>query len=346
MDSSPPPPITSQQPIQDLLLVQVLLDLDVLILEWKGDRLLEIIGDAPAWVAQSLEFSCLPGEYFSAESFSPFLDNFLLDAKAFWQESRMQSLRSGDLPEWVEQAFEFDCPREEAFATETFSPFLENFLLNTKALWSEKHVRSLSSGIWSETRFSGSEIHLEAIALSLEGQQIILVESSELMGSEKFQWLQIAREEQLKFIAERKGWANKQIASTEIDTLNTLKVKIESRFFMFEPGLTELRTSYMAHLYDQAHDIKALSQAASLIGKVAYITIRGFGDRGGGASHNLWLAQGRADSLKRALVKYDIGAACLDVKGPNRPQEERYLDHQSQETQATFYVEWKEGGRR
>jgi len=192
MDSSLP-----LKPFQNELLGKVLFALKILALEWKGERRLQVMGDLPDWVEQEFEFVCLPGETFSAEAFSPFLDNFLVDAQDFWKNN---------------------------------------------------HGESLRSGMWSETRFSGHEIHLEAIALSLDTlsvdvdsplenrQKIILIESSELIGSEKFQWLQIARQKQLSFIAERKVAEAKVLNATFYDSLTQLPnrsfflAKLESFF--------------------------------------------------------------------------------------------------------------------
>lgn len=128
----------------------------------------------------------------------------------------------GEAPDWVEQEFEFVCPSQGFFSADVFSPFLANFLVDAKDFWKESSTQAFCSGIWSEPRFSGREIHLEAIALSLEGRQLILIRSVELDSSEKFKWLQTARQEQLNIISERKVIEAKILEATFYDSLTDL----------------------------------------------------------------------------------------------------------------------------
>ena len=71
----------------------------ILSLEWKEESTLQIIGSAPDWAKNEFEcFSHLSdarGGVVLAESFSPFLENFIYDAQDFWQKHSSQLLRSG-----------------------------------------------------------------------------------------------------------------------------------------------------------------------------------------------------------------------------------------------------------
>ncbi len=126
------------------------------------------------------------------------------------------------MPPWVEQEFAYLCSETEAFQAESFSPFLSNFLIDAETFWSEESLEVLRSGVWTETGSSGKEINLEAIALYLDERKIILVESSELVISEKFKWLQAAREEQLNLVSRKKETENRLFNATFYDALTGL----------------------------------------------------------------------------------------------------------------------------
>jgi len=85
--------------MENSLLGKILAALKILSLEWKEERALKIIGSAPDWAKDEFEcFSHLSGtnnDRVLAESFSPFLENFIYDAQDFWQERSSQLLRSG-----------------------------------------------------------------------------------------------------------------------------------------------------------------------------------------------------------------------------------------------------------
>lgn len=115
----------------------------------------------------------------------------------------------GELPEWITQEFicqdvDSQTPDSKTFDAAAFSSFLSNFIVDAEAFWAQRADQLLRSGVWTETGTSGRDIHLEAIALFLEGRKIILIQSSELSNSEKFQWLQAAREAQLNIVSQQK----------------------------------------------------------------------------------------------------------------------------------------------
>lgn len=81
-----------------LLLSKVLSTLEILSLEWHASNQLSVVGELPQWAQQ--EFDCfeaitVANRYIEPDRFSPFLENFLIDAKAFWQAQSNGILKSG-----------------------------------------------------------------------------------------------------------------------------------------------------------------------------------------------------------------------------------------------------------
>lgn len=101
---------------------------------------------------------------------------------------------SGKSPEWLRSLW----PEVKAPATQLpidrASPFLENFLVDAGACWSaggEKHTRS---GAWIEQTADGTELSLEATALTAGGQAVLLLERLGEVFEAKRSMLQKARE--------------------------------------------------------------------------------------------------------------------------------------------------------
>ena len=128
----------------------------------------------------------------------------------------------GRLPEWASQNFECLQQHQEQVPAEQVSPFLENFLYDAQAAWQEQNAPYVRSGAWSETGALGEEITLEAVALSIESRSILLVEPLDVDRSEKFHWLQTARQKQLNLIEERRATASQIQKATSYDTLTGL----------------------------------------------------------------------------------------------------------------------------
>ena len=132
----------------------------------------------------------------------------------------------GELPQWLLDNFEIDPEVSQAesgtFAAESVSSFISNFIIDAETIWYEPTEAILRSGVWTETGASGQEISLEAIALSLEDRKILLVVPPELVVSEKFQWLQAAREAQLDIVNRQKEADERLFQATYYDSLTGL----------------------------------------------------------------------------------------------------------------------------
>jgi len=74
------------------------------------------------------------------------------------------------------------------------SPFLENFLIDARACWAEGGEKRVRSGAWTEQTADGTELSLEATALTAGGQAILLLEKLGDVFAAKKSMLQKARE--------------------------------------------------------------------------------------------------------------------------------------------------------
>jgi signal transduction histidine kinase len=74
------------------------------------------------------------------------------------------------------------------------SPFLENFLIDARECWSAGGDKRARSGPWAEQASDGSELSLEATALTVDGQEILLLERLGEVFQAKKSMLQKARE--------------------------------------------------------------------------------------------------------------------------------------------------------
>ncbi|MEO0758369.1 MAG: bifunctional diguanylate cyclase/phosphodiesterase [Cyanobacteria bacterium J06648_16] len=149
----------------------------------------------------------------------------------------------GDLPTWAEDTFECLSNTNIPFTAAAFSSFFENFLIDAELFWREKSAKFLRSGVWVETGKSDKEISLEAIALYLDQRQIVLVEASEAGKSEKFRWLQTARQEQLNIISERKIAETQLLSAKLYDALTGLP----NRAFFLSQLETQFERSLWSH---------------------------------------------------------------------------------------------------
>ncbi|HMG04483.1 MAG TPA: HAMP domain-containing sensor histidine kinase [Chthoniobacterales bacterium] len=101
---------------------------------------------------------------------------------------------NGKPPGWLRSVW----PKVEApdapLPLEQASPFLENFLIDAAACWSSGGETRVGSGAWIEQRADGSEVTLEATALSSGDRAILLVERLGEVFEAKKSMLQKARE--------------------------------------------------------------------------------------------------------------------------------------------------------
>ncbi|MBS1806880.1 MAG: HAMP domain-containing histidine kinase [Acidobacteria bacterium] len=85
--------------MSDSFLTELLTALDVMVLEHLPDRSFTVISAIPAWFSWLYTDAVANPQQLRMDLTSPFLENFLVDAEAFWQESRPGILRSGSWEE-------------------------------------------------------------------------------------------------------------------------------------------------------------------------------------------------------------------------------------------------------
>lgn len=77
-------------------------------------------------------------------------------------------------------------------------PFLDNFLVDAEAFWTDAAAGRLRSGIWIETDELGNETPLEASAVCAGPRKILLIENQSPAYDEKQNILQRARNAKLR----------------------------------------------------------------------------------------------------------------------------------------------------
>jgi signal transduction histidine kinase len=90
-------------------------------------------------------------------------------------------------------------------------PFLENFLVDAARFWQEEHTGWVSSGIWMEIDSLGNEYALEASALCLGRQKLLLIAYPKGAYEEKQTLIQRARENNLEYYRFDKEIQKKEI---------------------------------------------------------------------------------------------------------------------------------------
>ena len=96
-------------------------------------------------------------------------------------------------PPWF-RYFQADVRKDETVDIAEFSPFLENFLVDSELHWASRARVPSKSGPWIETDDQGLELSLEATAVSVGDECILILNSLGLEYEQQLQKLQIARE--------------------------------------------------------------------------------------------------------------------------------------------------------
>lgn len=128
----------------------------------------------------------------------------------------------GTIPAWFAELYPQAQATLDTHWIEHNLPFLANFLIDAAEFWHENQPGQYKSGIWCETDHRDQEIHLEASALNLGSQKILLVKASEGDYVELLSFIQKARESTLDFIEERKQASESILKTTFYDALTGL----------------------------------------------------------------------------------------------------------------------------
>src|SRR5437762_3137842 len=95
---------------------------------------------------------------------------------ALFRREHSGALRlSGRAPAWLAVLWPALQKSEPVLTVADASPFLENFLIDAEECWRNDGAGPVKSGPWVETG-SGTEVHLEATAMTANGQSLLLLE--------------------------------------------------------------------------------------------------------------------------------------------------------------------------
>jgi len=101
---------------------------------------------------------------------------------------------ASDLPAWLIALWPSLQEQDKDVSGPEASPFLENFLIDAEDCWREGGEKRATSGPWIEQDPQGQDVQLEATALTVNGQSILLLERLGETFEAKKTILQKARE--------------------------------------------------------------------------------------------------------------------------------------------------------
>lgn len=105
----------------------------------------------------------------------------------------------GTVPEWFMHFHPAVAGQDKLMPGKKF-PFLENFLIDAESFWSGNDAGPLKSGVWIEIDRAGNECYLEASAVRLPSNNILLLSLGEIASYEEKQFLiQRGRENNLSY---------------------------------------------------------------------------------------------------------------------------------------------------
>ncbi|HEY2801765.1 MAG TPA: HAMP domain-containing sensor histidine kinase [Chthoniobacterales bacterium] len=100
----------------------------------------------------------------------------------------------GAPPDWLRELWPGLTKGGDPLPLAKASPFLENFLIDARECWGTGGAARVQSGAWVEQVADGSDVSLEATALTSEGQGVLLLERLGEVFEVKKSMLQKARE--------------------------------------------------------------------------------------------------------------------------------------------------------
>ncbi|MDQ3198782.1 MAG: HAMP domain-containing histidine kinase [Verrucomicrobiota bacterium] len=108
------------------------------------------------------------------------------------EEGALQLL--GKVPAWLSRLWPALTPESGRLPVADASPFLENFLIDAEECWQKGDVKRAQSGPWVEQSATDGELQLEATAMTVDGQPLLLLERLGEAFEAKKSVLQRARE--------------------------------------------------------------------------------------------------------------------------------------------------------
>lgn len=99
------------------------------------------------------------------------------------------------VPEWFSLIYP---TAGETVDVAKLSPFLENFLVDAAEFWGQTSTERLLSGPWTESAPDGEDVVLAAVAMSIQGTDVVTIERAQSDGRPMATTLQTAREVHLR----------------------------------------------------------------------------------------------------------------------------------------------------
>lgn len=248
------------------------------------------------------------------------------------QEDRFRLI--GDAPSWFGKLCKhgtsgcLPAPPEEHF------PFLANFMVDAKAFWDKQCQGRLRSGMWLHPLADGTQIALEASAVLLDQEKLLLIESCDVEHAEKQSLIQTGRELGLDLDRHRRQQRLSEHMRSELETRVAqrtrellqsnarLKSQIEERE-RTEKSLAESQHRFRT-LFDNLFDAQVLVDAKGQIHDVNRAACRLMGSTKeelcGRLIGDLFSAY-EADSIHEALIAtLEEGMAHIDETSLHRDE--------------------------
>jgi len=135
-------------------------------------------------------------------------------------------------PEWFRHLYPEGDPREESLDIPERSAFLQSFLQEADDFWTGEGDGRLRSGSWCEVDSHGTECHLEATAIRLNGKRLLLIECLGAAYQEKRAFLQKGREARLDYAVLARRGKKRQSAPKGVERENEDMVSVVDQIGM------------------------------------------------------------------------------------------------------------------
>jgi signal transduction histidine kinase/CheY-like chemotaxis protein len=104
----------------------------------------------------------------------------------------------GEYPKWCQNLWKGALARDKSIRLAEASSLLENFLIDAEGFWNSDREGSANSPIWIERDANGREVQLEASALHVDGNNVLLVRNLSDTYAERQKLYQDARDSLLE----------------------------------------------------------------------------------------------------------------------------------------------------
>ncbi len=170
----------------------------------------------------------------------------------------------GEPPEWLRALWAAVAAPGATLPIEQASPFLENFLIDAAEAWQSGGETRAASGPWIESKADGSEVTLEATALTARGVPVLLLERQGSNFEAKKAMLQTARETVIAYQRLNSETQKKEVLLSWIaEQMNASLANVITSLRLIELEANPPRTSQLLGLA-----VRAADEQQALINKI------------------------------------------------------------------------------